>query len=51
VEFEFQDPKAFTKPWGGIKQYELQTVGITEYVQCEEHLEMGKPREVPQEAP
>ena len=51
VEFEFQDPKAFTKPWGGTKQYELQTVGITEYVQCEEHLEMGKPREVPQEAP
>jgi hypothetical protein len=51
VEFEFQDPKAFTKPWGGTKQYELQTIGISEYVQCEEHLEMGKPRAVPQEAP
>lgn len=51
VEFEFQDSKAFTKPWGGTKQYQLQTVGITEYVQCEEHLEMGKPREVPQEIP
>jgi hypothetical protein len=48
VEFEFQDPKAFTKPWGGRKLYELQTIGISEYVQCEEHLEMGKPREVPQ---
>ena len=49
VAFAFEDSKAFTKPWGGTKQYELQTVGITEYVQCEEHLEMGKPREVPEE--
>ena len=46
VAFEFQDEKAFTKPWGGTKQYELQTVGIMEYVQCEEHLEMGKIPEV-----
>jgi hypothetical protein len=51
VEFEFQDPKAFTKPWGGIKQYELQMVGITEYVQCEEHLEMGKSWRDAQEGP
>lgn len=46
VAFEFQDAKAFTRPWGGTKQYELQTVGIAEYVQCEEHLEMGKIRQV-----
>jgi len=51
VEFEFHDSKAFTRPWGGTKQYELQTIGISEYTQCEEHLEMGKPRDVPQEAP
>lgn len=47
VAFEFHDEKAFTEPWGGTKQYELQTFGIMEYVQCEEHLQMGQPRQAP----
>jgi len=46
VVFQFEDPQAFTRPWGGTKQYDLQTIGITtEYVLCEEHLEMGKSRQ------
>jgi hypothetical protein len=46
VEFRFEDLKAFTKPWGGKKVYTLQTTTteMTEYVLCEEHLEMGKIR-------
>ncbi|MBF8305032.1 MAG: hypothetical protein HW398_220, partial [Acidobacteria bacterium] len=34
VEFRFEDPKAFTKPWGGKKVYALQATEMTEYVLC-----------------
>jgi len=40
VEFRFEDPKAFTGAWGGKKLYEPH-FEITEYVLCEEHLQMG----------
>ena len=43
VEFRFEDPKAFTRPWGGKKLYESH-FEITEYILCEEHLEMGRTR-------
>jgi hypothetical protein len=43
VEFRFEDPNAFTRPWGGKKLYEPH-FEITEYVLCEELLEMGKVR-------
>ena len=52
VEFRFEDPKAFTKPWGGKKVYTLQTTTeMTEYVLCEEHLEMGTIRGKTPEVP
>ena len=51
VEFRFEDPKAFTKPWGGKKVYALQTTEMTEYVLCEEHLEMGTIRGKTQDLP
>jgi hypothetical protein len=41
VEFRFEDPKAFTKPWGGKKIYALQATEMGEFVLCEEHLGMG----------
>jgi hypothetical protein len=43
VEFRFEDPKTFAKPWGGKKLYQAH-FEITEYVLCEESLEMGKIR-------
>jgi len=43
VEFRFEDPKTFTRPWGGKKLYEPH-FEITEYVLCEESLEMGQIR-------
>jgi hypothetical protein len=39
-EFRFEDPKAFTRAWGGKKLYEPH-FEITEYILCEEHLKMG----------
>ena len=43
IEFQFEDPEAFTRPWGGRKLYEPH-FEITEYVLCEEDLEMGTAR-------
>jgi hypothetical protein len=42
--FTVDDPKAYTKPWGGKKVFERMPRGfdIMEQVICEEHLEMGK---------
>ena len=45
VEFWFEDPKAFTKLWGAKKIYRPGPE-ILESIRCEEHLEMGKYREV-----
>lgn len=41
VEFRFEDPRTFTRPWGGKKRYEPH-FEITEYDLCEEHLQLGK---------
>lgn len=40
----FDDPKAYTKPWGGKKDFQLMRPGqeIMEHVTCEDLLEMGK---------
>ena len=46
VEFQFDDPKTFTKQWGGKKIYQLENTGISEYIVCEEELQMGKSRAV-----
>ena len=43
IEFWFEDPKAFTRPWGGKKLYQPH-FEIAEYILCEERLEMGKMR-------
>jgi hypothetical protein len=52
VEFWFEDSKAFTKPWGGKKVYASQgPTEMTEYILCEEHLEMGTVRGKTPEAP
>ena len=46
VEFVFDDPKTFTKSWGGKRIYQLENTELSEYIVCEDHLQMGKPREV-----
>ena len=57
IEFLFDDPKAFTKPWEGKVVYLPRPTSetnatpdskaeIAEYVPCEEHLQIGKYREV-----
>ena len=40
IEFLFEDPKAFTKPWGAKKVYQ-PGLEILEHVLCEEHLQIG----------
>ena len=44
VEFQFEDPKAFTKSWGGKKVYRPGPE-ILDHVTCEENLQIGKYRE------
>ncbi|MCH8268702.1 MAG: hypothetical protein O7A06_01805 [Acidobacteria bacterium] len=44
IEFLFDDPKAFTKPWGAKKVYRPGPE-ILEHIICEEHLQTGKYRE------
>ena len=46
VEFQFDDPKTFTKQWGGKRTYQLANTEISEYIVCEEQLQMGKSREL-----
>ena len=39
IEFTFDDPGAYTKPWGGIKIFKLKPDWeITEQMVCEDHL-------------
>jgi len=45
IEFLFDDPKTFTRPWGGKRIYRLETAEISEYIVCEEQLQMGYPRD------
>ncbi|MCZ6750802.1 MAG: hypothetical protein O7E51_03120 [Acidobacteria bacterium] len=43
VEFLFDDPKAFTKPWGAKRLYQLRPdLEIVEKVMCEQYFEIGK---------
>ena len=46
IDFLFDDPKTYTKPWTGKKVYRLQRPGfeVMEDVVCEDHLEIGKYR-------
>lgn len=46
IEFTFDDPKAYTKPWTGKKTFYLRPPGyeIMEHAICEDWLEMGKKR-------
>ena len=42
VEFLLEDPKAFTRPWGGTHRYRFTpNAEVLEYVPCEEHLRMA----------
>ena len=39
MQFLFEDPKAYTRPWGGKKVYKLgEGWEIQEHVVCEEQL-------------
>ena len=43
IEFTFDDPKTFAKPWTGKKLYQLQPPGseIKDHIICEEHRKLG----------
>lgn len=42
IEFLFEDPNVFTKPWGTRRLYQLRPDSqIAENVACEEHLKIG----------
>jgi len=43
IEFTFDDPKTFTKPWTGKKVFQLQAPGfeMKEQVICEEYRKLG----------
>ena len=43
IEFTFDDPKVFTKPWGGKKRYQLQPASfeMPDHVLCEEFRKAG----------
>ena len=43
VQFTFDDPMAFTKPWGGMRVYHLGDADIAPYFVCEENLPIGAP--------
>lgn len=42
VQFTFDDPKTFTKPWGGTRIYHPDTSDVSDYFVCEGNLQMGK---------
>ena len=46
IDFLFDDPKAYTKPWTGKKVYQLMPPGyeVLEDVNCDDLLELGKKR-------
>ena len=40
IDFLFEDPGAYTRPWTGLKTYQLQTDWeITEFIICNDHLQ------------
>jgi hypothetical protein len=42
VDFRFEDPKTFTRPWSASRTYELRPdLEILEHVSCEEFLRIG----------
>ena len=47
IDFQFDDPKAFTKPWGAKRLYKLRMDwNIVEKILCEEFLQVGKHLEI-----
>ena len=46
IDFLFEDLKAYTRPWGGKKVFQLMPPGyeVLEDVVCVEYLEIGKKR-------
>ena len=44
IDFTFDDPKAYTRPWNGKKIFELMPPGfeVMEQVLCEEYLDLEK---------
>ena len=47
INFWFEDPKTYPKPWTGKKTFQLKPPGyeIMEHAVCEDWLEMGKTRQ------
>ena len=46
IQFLFDDPKAYTKPWTGKKIFQFMPPNyqIMEHINCEDYLELGKHR-------
>ena len=45
IDYLFNDPKAYTKPWGGKKVYKLRPeTEFIEHVVCQDFLKLGKNR-------
>ena len=46
IQFLFDDPKTYTKPWTGKKILQLMPPGyrVMEHIACEDYLELGKHR-------
>lgn len=44
IDYLFEDPKAYTKPWGGKKLYRLQDIELLEHVVCQDALKIGTKR-------
>jgi hypothetical protein len=48
IDFVFNDPKTYTRPWTGKKTFQLMPTGyeVMEDVVCVEYLEIGKRRQI-----
>jgi hypothetical protein len=48
IDFVFDDPKTYTRPWNGKKTFQLMPAGyeVMEDVVCVEYLEIGKRRQI-----
>jgi hypothetical protein len=48
IDFVFDDPKAYTRPWTGKKTFQLMPPGyeVMEDIVCVEYLEIGKRRQI-----
>ena len=48
IDFLFDDPNTFARPWSGTRVYSLGNAAISEYFVCEENLQVGKSQRAPE---